>query len=214
MSRLENPLLIIVSGYARSMGSLAEQIVDVFVGDLCERRLEVDAHLALPFDLSHDVLEDLGQFARCAAHAEPDEAEARALVEDHDEDDALRDDRDVDVVVLAFVRENRELFFANQPREAVGRGDVAGGQACQTRRVDLPDFSMAGYLLAILVDEENQLGVCVAAQTANDRFDLLVLLVIHHHGTVHGRCSLMVGRYWRIPTRMLWRSVSLSIAHG
>src|SRR5262245_2754290 len=154
MSRLENPLLIIVCGSARS-GSLAEQIVDVFVGDLGERRLEVDAHLTLALDLSHDVLEDLGQFARSAAPAEPDKTEARTLVEDHDEDDALRDDRDVNVVVLAFVRENRELLLADQPREAVGRGDVARGQARQTRRVDLPNFSMAGYLLAILVDEEN-----------------------------------------------------------
>ena len=106
------------------------------------------------------------------------------------EDDALRDDRDVNVVVLALVGEDRELFLADEAGEAIGRGDVPGGQACEARRVDLPDFSVARNLLTVLVDEEDELGIRVAAQPADDRFDLLILLVIHHHGTVHGRCSL------------------------
>src|SRR3954468_17059724 len=98
---------------------LAEQIVDVLVGDLREGGFEVDAHLALTLDLLHDVLEDFVQLARGAPDAQTDQAEARALVEDHDEDHALRDDGDVDVVVLALVREDGELFLADQPGETV-----------------------------------------------------------------------------------------------
>ena len=181
--------------FVRRDGSSAEQIVDIFVRNFGERRFEVDAHLSLVLDLSHDVLEDFRELVRRAAHAQPDEAKARPLVEDDDENDPLPYDRDVDVVVLALVGKDRKLLLADQACEAIGRSDVAGRQARETGGVDLSNLSVTGDLLTVLVDEEDQLGVRVGAQAADDRLDLLILLVIHHHGTIHGAAPLLVGRF-------------------
>src|SRR5437868_5084752 len=97
----------------RTGPSLREEPIDVVVRDFRERRVEFDVEvLFLSFDLGGDVLEDLVELGGRAADPEADQAERRALVEDDDEDHALRDDRDVDVVLLPFVEENRELLLA------------------------------------------------------------------------------------------------------
>src|SRR6185369_14026197 len=127
-------------------------------------------------DLFHDLLEHFAQFVRRAADAQADESETRPLVEDDDENHSLGNNRDVDVVVLAFVREYWELFLPDQPRQAVRRSYVPGRQARKTRRIDLSDLPVTGDLLAILVDKEDQLGVRIDAQSGDDRLYELVLL--------------------------------------
>src|ERR1041385_7079171 len=97
------------------IGSLAEQAVDVFVGDLGERRVDAFVpFVALGLPLPLDRLEDLLQVLVRLPHAEPYEAERGPLVEDDDEDHALADDRDVDVVLLALVEEDGELPLADE----------------------------------------------------------------------------------------------------
>ena len=92
----------------------------------------------------------------------------RALVEDHDQDDALGHDRDVDVVALALVEEDRELLLADEPGEAVGGGDVAGGEGGERGGVEVLDLALGGDLLAVLVDEEDDLGVGVDSELRDD----------------------------------------------
>ena len=53
-------------------------------------------------------------------------------VEDDDQDDAVADELDVDVRLLALVELSRELVLLEELRHAAGRGDVAGGQRRET----------------------------------------------------------------------------------
>ena len=73
----------------------------------------------------------------------------------------LADDRDVDVVLLPLVEEHRELALADQLGEAVGGRDVAGRQRGERGGVELLDLAGGGDLLAVLVDQEDGLGVGV-----------------------------------------------------
>ena len=86
----------------------------------------------------------------------------------------------MDVVLLPFVEEDRELLLADQLGQTVGRGDVAGGQRGQRRRVDAAHVALHGDLLAVLVDQKDDLRVGVDLQTLEDVLDLLVLLLVHH----------------------------------
>src|ERR1044071_2829912 len=110
---------------------LTEEAVDVVVGDFGEEGLFAFAALGGdPFEL----LEEGGEVARRLLDAQLDEAEAGALVEDHDEQDAA-DDADVDALALALVRERGELLLADEARHPARGGDVAGRQRRQARRV-------------------------------------------------------------------------------
>ena len=102
-------------------------------------------------------------------HAQAHEAEGGALVEDHDQDHALGHDRDVDVVLLALVEEDRELLLADEAGQAVGGGHVAGGERGQRRGVEVLDVPVGRDLLSVLVDEEDDLGVGVDAELRDDR---------------------------------------------
>ena len=112
-------------------------------------------------------------------HAQAHEAERAALVEDHHQDDPAGDDRDVDVVALALVEQDREFLLADEPRQAVGRGHVARGERGEGGGVEVLDLALCGDLLAVLVDQEHDLGVRVDAELRDDRLDLVELLLVH-----------------------------------
>ena len=112
---------------------------------------------------------------------EPDEAERGALVEDHHQDHPLGHDGDVDVVALALVEEDRELLLADQAGQPVGGGHVAGGERGEGGGVEVLDLALRGDLLAVLVDEEDDLGVGVDAELRDDLLDLVELLLVHHN---------------------------------
>src|SRR5712692_9833555 len=91
--------------------SLGKEAVDVVVGDLREGRLEIDLErVFLTLHLLGDLLEDLVELRRGATHTQSDEPQGGSLVEDDHQDDALRHDRDVDVVLFPFVEEDGELL--------------------------------------------------------------------------------------------------------
>ena len=66
--------------------------------------------------------------------------------------------------LLALVEEDRELLLADQPGEPVGGGDVAGGERGERGGVEVLDLALRGDLLAVLVDQEDDLGVGVHAE--------------------------------------------------
>ena len=68
-----------------------------------------------------------------------------------------------------------------------GGRDVAGGQRRERRGVDVADLAAGGDQLAVLVDEEDDLGVRVPNQAVDDRLDLVELLFVHHHSGVNHR---------------------------
>ena len=67
--------------------------------------------------------------------------------------------------LLPLVEEDRELLLADQLGQPVGGGDVAGGQRGERGRVDAAHVAVDGDLLAVLVDQEDDLGVGVDLQT-------------------------------------------------
>ncbi len=127
-----------------------------------------------------DLFKNLGELAPSLLHPQSDEPERTAFVEDHDEDDSFCDQRDVEIVPLALVEVDREFLFADDLGEAPGRGDAARGQRREARRVDpahLPRFSDE---LAVAIDHEDTLGVCVPNELLDDGQDLAIILVVHH----------------------------------
>ena len=138
-----------------------------------------------------ELLEDPRQLAAGLLDAQAHEAERAAVVEDHDQDDALGDQRHVEVVALALVEVDREVFLADDLREAAGRGDAAGGERGEARGVDAAHLAGLGDQLAVLVDDEDALRVGVADQSLDDAEDLSVVLVVHHElGVPHRQVPL------------------------
>src|SRR5882672_3693426 len=161
---------------------LAEEVVDVVVGDFGERRPG-----AGNLDLLHQPVENLVQLVGCLLHPQPDQAERGARVEDHHQDHAPADDADVEVVLLSFVKEDGEFLLADQLGESARGRDVAGGERGQRGGVEVLGGADGGDELAVLVDEEDDLGVGFPGQPLADPADLLELLVVHHHLRLHSR---------------------------
>ena len=61
-------------------------------------------------------------------HLEPHEAERRAVVEQHDEDDAARDVREIHRLLLALVEERVEVVLADQSRQLIVGAEIGGGE--------------------------------------------------------------------------------------
>ena len=112
-----------------------------------------------------DRLEDPLQLGVGLPHAEADEAEGGALVEDDDQDDALADDGDVDVVALSLVEEDGKLPLADEACEAVRRGHVPRGQRGEGRRVERFHVPLRRDLLSVLVDDEDDLRLRIRLET-------------------------------------------------
>ncbi len=142
---------------------------------------------ALRLRLLADIFEELRELAAGLLDAQPDEAEGAALVEDDDQDHALADERHVEVVALALVEMDRELFLAEDLREAAGRGDAAGRQAREARAVDAPQLARLADQLAGLVDDEDALRVGVSDQPLDDPEDAIEVLLLHHELGLHHR---------------------------
>ena len=98
-----------------SRALLVEQVVDVFVGDLGEGHSKAapaaDASFSTLLMMRAKTSLSSSEAFLTRRRTRPSE---RALVEDHDQDHALRHDRDVDVVLLALVEVDRELLLADQ----------------------------------------------------------------------------------------------------
>src|SRR3954454_5067428 len=103
--------------------SVVEQVVDVLVRDLGERRIRAGL-----LHLLEQRLEDVIELLARLLHAKADETENRTGVEDHHEDDSIADKLDVDVGLLALVELSCELVLLEELGHTARRGDVAGGQ--------------------------------------------------------------------------------------
>ena len=97
-----------------------------------------------------------------------------------DEDHAVPDERHVEVVALALVEMDRELFFAEDLGEAAGRRDAAGRQAREARAVDAPQLARLADQLPGLVDDEDALRVGVSDEPLDDPEDAVEVLLLHH----------------------------------
>jgi hypothetical protein len=101
--------------------------------------------------------------------------------EDHDKDDSIVDELDVNVGVLALVELRVELVFTQQLGHPARGSDVAGRERRERGRVDLIRISSSGDELAVLVDNEDDTGIGGTDQSIDDRLDLPELLLVHHH---------------------------------
>ena len=106
----------------------------------------------------------------------------------------MADDGNMDVVLATLVEEDRELLLTNQFRQSVGCGDIAGGERCQGRRIDLVDLARSGDLLAVLVDKKDDLRTGVDAKTVEELGNPIELLLIHHQTGSHFH-TLLVRSY-------------------
>jgi len=131
----------------------------------------------LRFDLLLDHLEDPLQLGVRLPHAEADEPERRALVEDDHQDDPLPHDGDVDVVALPLVEQDGELPLADEAGEPVGGGHVSGRERGEGGRVERLHVPLRRDLLPVLVDDEDDFRLGIRLQTRDDVLDLAELLV-------------------------------------
>ena len=83
------------------------------------------------------------------------------------------------VTALTLMKEDGELFLADQFCQAIRGGHVAGRQRGERRRIDAAHVTMRGDLLAVLVDQEDDFRVGVDLQTRERVLDLQVLLLVH-----------------------------------
>ena len=144
-------------------------------------------------------------------HAQAHEAEARALgVEDHDQDDPVADELDVDVAFSPSWNWVANSFspssFAMPPVAAM----LPGGQRRERGGVEVLDLAARGDELPVLVDEEDDLGVRVAREAIADPALIRELLLVHHQAGIHGPTSLRVD--YRYPRRIPKEPARLSIS--
>src|SRR5512145_1458766 len=163
-------------------GSLAEQVVDVVVGDLGERargaggRLLLGEHLEHPRELLTGLL-----------HPQAHEPERALRVEDDDQDHPAAHDAHVERLALPLVELVRELLLADELREAAHRRDVARREGGERGRVEVLRLPARRDELTVLVDEEDDLGVRVAGEPVADSGDEPELLLVHHQAGIHAR---------------------------
>src|ERR1700754_8527 len=164
---------------------LTEQRVDVFFGNFGEGRIERKAHFALAVDLAVNYVKDRIHFRSGTFHPQAHQSEAGTLVENDDQYHPVRYDRNVNVVALAFMRQDWKALLADQMRQPVGRGNIAGRQACEAGGVEVEHLSVRRDLLAIFIDQENELGVRIRAQARDDVLEQPIFLFVHYDRSRH-----------------------------
>ena len=110
-------------------------------------------------------LEQLCELDDSLTHLESDEAERGPVVEQHDENDAARDIREVHRLLFALVKERVEIVFADQFRELVVRAEVGGGQRRERRRVEVGPLADGGDELAGAIDEQRTASVAIGEES-------------------------------------------------
>ena len=160
--------------------SIAEEAVDVFVGDLGEGAFEAAAGIQFLLGPQLHLVEDLLQLLAGLLHPQAHQGKAGVLVEDHHQDAALAHDGDVQVVLLAFVEKQAEFLFPDEFCQAIRGRDVAGGEGGQAGGVDALDVAGRGDLLAVFIHQEDHLGGGVLGEAANDLLEELVFLLEQH----------------------------------
>src|SRR6056297_1591696 len=158
-------------------GSVREEVVDVVVRDLGEGR-SVTGGLRLR--LLPDLLEETGELAAGLLHAKTNEPERASLVEDDDQDHAIAHEGHVEIVALALVEVDGELFLTHDLGEAAGRRDAARRERSEAGAVDALHLAGLADQLPGLVDDEDPLRVRVTHQLLDDGADLVKVLRLHH----------------------------------
>src|SRR3972149_4667228 len=128
----------------------------------------------------HKPLDALSKLLARLAHTEAHESQRGLLVEYHNENDPLLNDRDVEVVLLALVEEYRELLLSYELRKPPGRRYVAGSEGRQRGRVNILGIPAGGDELPVLVDEVYAFRVCFPEELLDYRRNLFVFLLEHH----------------------------------
>ena len=85
---------------------------------------------------ANTLLEQLRQLVDGLPHLEAHEAERRAVVEQHDEDDAARDVGEVHRLLLALVEERVEIVLADQLRQLIVGAEIGGGERRERGRIE------------------------------------------------------------------------------
>src|SRR6266508_1528430 len=162
--------------------SLAEEVVDVVVGDLGEWARGPRRRLLLGEDVEH-----LRELLSGLLHPQAHQPQRALRIEDDDQDHPAAHDAHVERLPLALVELVRDLLLADELREAPHRRDVARGQRGERGRVEVLGLAARRDELTVLVDEEDDLGVRVAREPVADPGDEPELLLVHHQAGIHAR---------------------------
>src|SRR5512145_871641 len=118
---------------------------------------------------------DRGETPRGLPDAQADQADRGAPVEDHHQDEALRDYGEVHVVPLPLVEKDGEFLLPDEVGEPPGGGDVPRGERGQGSRVESDGIPRGCDEGTVLVDQEDDLREGVRQQLPQDREERLVL---------------------------------------
>ncbi len=121
--------------------------------------------------------------------AESNQPERAPLIEDDNQDDPLRHQRDVQIVPRPLMEVVRELLLAEDLGEPAGGGDVARDQRGQRGGVQVLELAGVGDHLAILVHEEHGLGVGVAHESLGHGQDPFLILLVQNELRSQGHPS-------------------------
>ena len=94
-------------------------------------------------------------------HLEAHEAERRAVVEQHDENDAARDVGEVHRLLLALVEQRVEVVLADQLRELIVGAEVGRGERRERRGVEVRLLADGRHELPGAIDEQRAARVAV-----------------------------------------------------
>src|SRR5207302_10545306 len=124
---------------------------------------------------------------------ELDQAEGGALVEEHDQDHALRDVGEEHGLLLALMDEGSEFGFADHFRELVVGAEVGGGERGEGGGVELRGVAHGRHELTGAVHEQRATGVAVAQERLEVLLDLLEVVLGERpaRGTRHHPASVL-----------------------
>jgi len=179
---------VIDEGHVPAPASVAKETVDVFVGDLGERALEAAARIRLLLCALLHLIEDFLKILAGLLHSQADQGEAGVLIEDHHQDAPFPDDGDVEIVLLALMEKQAELFFSDELGEPIRGRHVAGGQGGEAGGVDALHIPGRRNLLPVLVHQEHDLGRGILGKAADDLLEEFVLLLIEHEIKLRHNC--------------------------
>src|SRR5258708_6680007 len=110
------------------------------------------------------LLKQAGQLFHGLLHLQPDQAERRSIVEQHDEDDSPGDVREIHRFLLALMEERVEVRFPNELRQLIVGAEIGGGERREGGRVELRLFAHRRDELAAPVHDERTARVALVEE--------------------------------------------------
>jgi hypothetical protein len=109
---------------------------------------------------------------------EPNHANGSPVVEYDNQDSAIVDERDMNVVLLALVEENREFRLTDQAGDLLGGSEATGQERGQGGRIERVRETLTGDEVTVLVHQQGALGFGLLDNTHESLVYLLYLVLV------------------------------------